>query len=178
MKIICIILFYPTLILNRFRIHFFKLHAWWTWIDDQVAFGAFPSSSEIDLLKSEGVQSIISLCSEQHGHIEMYKNRGIEYLYLPTRDYQIPSVENLHKGVQFISARVGEGKKVYVHCKAGRGRSAALVLCYLISKGMSKTCAQNFLLQKRASVSRKLHSAPNIIRFEEEYLNNNNDLIP
>ena len=34
-----------------------------------------------------------------------------------------------------ITCVCAAGKKVYVHCKAGRGRSACLVCCYLIVSG-------------------------------------------
>ena len=57
---------------------------------------------------------------------------GVKHLRLATPDFNnAPDVKRLHEGVDFITgcARIGS---VYVHCKAGRGRSATLVACYLM----------------------------------------------
>lgn len=71
----------------------------------------------------------------------------MEFLQLPVTDiFQSPSQEKLQLGVNFInkfrnvptesnnSSNVDKTyhKTVYVHCKAGRTRSATLVGCYLM----------------------------------------------
>lgn len=54
-------------------------------------------------------------------------------LRIPTLDFDAaPSVEDLEKGIAFINAFKEKNESVYVHCKAGRGRSALLVACYLV----------------------------------------------
>ena len=46
-----------------------------------------------------------------------------------------------------------EGGKTYVHCKAGRGRSTTLVLCYLIKYcGQVPEQAYMFVREKRPQV--------------------------
>ena len=45
--------------------------------------------------------------------------------------FEAPCQEKLLRGVQFIDE---VGPSVYVHCKAGRTRSATLVGCYLMQK--------------------------------------------
>ena len=45
---------------------------------------------------------------------------------------QAPNQEKLKRGVEFINKYCDEEKSVYVHCKAGRTRSATLVGCYLM----------------------------------------------
>ena len=55
------------------------------------------------------------------------------FLHLPTIDRQAPSQQQLCKGVAWIVDKAQSGKgSVYVHCKAGRARSATLVAAYLI----------------------------------------------
>lgn len=62
-----------------------------------------------------------------------WRNLGVEFLQLKTADIlHAPSQENLYKGVKFIKKFDNSGDSVYVHCKAGRTRSATLVACYLI----------------------------------------------
>jgi len=48
-------------------------------------------------------------------------------------DYQAPSQEELDRTVRFIQSHISEGRTVYVHCNAGRGRSATVVAAYLIA---------------------------------------------
>ena len=58
---------------------------------------------------------------------------GVEQLRLSTVDLTgVPSLENLHKGVEFVLKHRERGNSVYVHCKAGRFRSATMVAAYLI----------------------------------------------
>lgn len=78
---------------------------------------------------------------------------GVKFLQLPTIDiFQSPCQEKLKKGVEFINSFLPNESKinkiaadhelndtketgtVYVHCKAGRTRSATLVGCYLMMK--------------------------------------------
>ena len=46
--------------------------------------------------------------------------------------FEAPSQEMLIEGVRFINDNISKGGRVYVHCKAGRSRSATLVGCYLM----------------------------------------------
>ncbi|KAG0724133.1 Phosphatidylglycerophosphatase and protein-tyrosine phosphatase 1 [Chionoecetes opilio] len=64
---------------------------------------------------------------------------GVQFLQLSTTDiFEAPSQDKLRRGVAFIAAVAGGGEgqqgAVYVHCKAGRTRSATLVACYLMAK--------------------------------------------
>lgn len=57
----------------------------------------------------------------------------MEQLRLSTVDLTgVPSLQNLHRGVEFALQHRERGTSVYVHCKAGRSRSATLAAAYLI----------------------------------------------
>ena len=54
---------------------------------------------------------------------------------LSTPDWNsVPSNEDIKKGVDFILKYrdLKPPNSVYVHCKAGRSRSATIVACYLV----------------------------------------------
>ena len=58
---------------------------------------------------------------------------GVTQLQLSTVDFNnAPSQEMIQRGVAFIEEMNQNEKTVYVHCKAGRGRSTTLVACYLM----------------------------------------------
>jgi atypical dual specificity phosphatase len=78
---------------------------------------------------------------------------GVKFLQLPTTDiFESPNQTKLRQGVSFINSFLpkesqvselpsehklndsNEKGTVYVHCKAGRTRSATLVGCYLMMK--------------------------------------------
>lgn len=62
-----------------------------------------------------------------------WKAEGVEQLRLSTVDLTgVPSLENLHRGVEFALSHREKGSSVYVHCKAGRCRSATLAAAYII----------------------------------------------
>lgn len=59
---------------------------------------------------------------------------GVEHCQLSTRDiFETPTHEKLLQGVSIMESFSRDGKTIYVHCKAGRTRSATLVGCYLMS---------------------------------------------
>ncbi|KAE9448727.1 hypothetical protein C3L33_19382, partial [Rhododendron williamsianum] len=61
------------------------------------------------------------------------KAHGIDHLVIPTRDYLFaPSFADINRAVDFIHKNSSCGRTTYVHCKAGRGRSTTIVLCYLV----------------------------------------------
>lgn len=65
---------------------------------------------------------------------EMIEEDGevTQYNY-STTDFTAPSLIDLIRGVYNLKARDRRGEKIaLVHCKAGRGRSAALVIAYLL----------------------------------------------
>ena len=66
---------------------------------------------------------------------EGWDKLGVSFLQLPTVDiFAAPCQEKLLKGVEFITDLHPTDASVYVHCKAGRTRSATLVGCYLMKK--------------------------------------------
>ena len=52
--------------------------------------------------------------------------------WLETVDFQPPSLENIGQGLEVIDQVKTTGNSVYLHCKAGKGRSAVMAACYLI----------------------------------------------
>ncbi|XP_046659785.1 phosphatidylglycerophosphatase and protein-tyrosine phosphatase 1-like [Homalodisca vitripennis] len=83
--------------------------------------------------------------------LQQWKEQGVEFLQLSTTDiFEAPSQEKLEKGVNFIKKFEGTDQSVYVHCKAGRTRSATLVGCYLMKKhGWKPEEAVKFIQDKR-----------------------------
>jgi protein-tyrosine phosphatase len=64
--------------------------------------------------------------------------RTVAYQNMPILDLTAPSVEQLREAVAFICEHSAKGR-VYVHCKIGYSRSAAVVGAYLLASGQAQT---------------------------------------
>ena len=80
-----------------------------------------------------GVRAVLDLTGE---FSESRAFRALPYLNLPVLDLTAPSRDELRAGVAFINAHRQQGA-VYVHCKIGYSRSAAVVASWLMDAGLS-----------------------------------------
>lgn len=87
--------------------------------------------SHIQILLDLGVTAEIDLEKERQDvapDVEVY-------LWLPVVDKTAPSMDQFTAGVTLMTDTVKRGKKVYVHCQYGHGRSPTMVAAYLIAQG-------------------------------------------
>ena len=152
MALLAYLLFYPTLWWNMALCRIFPRRHWWDWVNDNVLLGALPSAKDVPRLKALGIGAVVNACGECAGPLSAYRRAEIEQLRLPLVDFLPPRLADVRLGVAFIHQQLVRGRKVYVHCKAGRGRSATIALCYLLEKGQTPEEAQRLLLQKRPQV--------------------------
>ncbi|KAJ8483964.1 hypothetical protein OPV22_016449 [Ensete ventricosum] len=150
------ILFYPTLVYNVVRNKMQAEFRWWDEIDQFVLLGAVPFPKDVPLLRQIGVRGVVTLNEPYETLVpsKLYKAHGIDHLVIPTRDYLFaPSLSNIRRAVDFIHNNASSGTMTYVHCKAGRGRSATVVLCYLIKhKNMTPLEALEYVRSRRPRV--------------------------
>ena len=163
------IVFLPTLAWNALLGRILKVRNWWDPIDDHVILGAFPFSSDVKSLAELGVRGVVNTCEEYGGPIDEYQKYGIEQFRMPTIDFTHPAYDDVCGAVDFIESQINEGHKVYIHCKAGRGRSATVAICWAMkAKKMSAAEAQRFLLEKRPHINQHLTDRPVVQRFESD----------
>lgn len=118
--------------------------------------GAVPFRKDVRRLKRLGVDGVITLNEPYETLVPswLYRDYKIDHLVIPTRDYLYsPSLADIDRAVDFIYRNASCGRKTYVHCKAGRGRSTTVVLCYLVKhKHMTPSAALEFVRSKRPRV--------------------------
>ncbi|KAL3535675.1 hypothetical protein ACH5RR_004136 [Cinchona calisaya] len=151
------ILFYPTLLYNVFRNKINQADfRWWDRIDQFLLLGAVPFPKDVPRLKQLGVGGVITLNEPYETLVptSLYQAHGIAHLVIPTRDYLFaPSFVDINRAVDFIHKNASIGQATYVHCKAGRGRSTTIVLCYLVEyKNMSPASALEYVRSRRPRV--------------------------
>ena len=73
------------------------------------------------------------------------------HMKLPVVDTFPPSPMQTKAGVDLIDTVVKDGKKIYIHCQVGHGRSPTLAAAYFIlKKGMSAMEAVDFVKNRRS----------------------------
>lgn len=118
-----------------------------------------------------GVKAVVNTCEEYGGPVAQYQQHGIEQFRMPTVDFTHPSLEDVTNAVEFVEENVLNNKVVYIHCKAGRARSATVAMCWLMkAKGVSMQEAQKLLLEKRPHVNKRLCERPVIQEFAKQLL--------
>uniref|UniRef100_A0A7S4RLX0 Tyrosine specific protein phosphatases domain-containing protein n=1 Tax=Ditylum brightwellii TaxID=49249 RepID=A0A7S4RLX0_9STRA len=99
----------------------------------------------------------------------------MSHLWLRTVDHFEPSLGDIKKAVAFIEKNKSQGNKVYVHCRAGHGRSAAIVFAWLLYKDPYVNAKElNEQLCNVRNVRKKLWNQPNIKEFHK-WLKNDED---
>jgi ADP-ribosylglycohydrolase/protein tyrosine phosphatase (PTP) superfamily phosphohydrolase (DUF442 family) len=63
---------------------------------------------------------------------------GIEYLRVPVADHAVPEERAQMAAIlEALSRVLGSGRPVYLHCRAGIGRTAMVAGCLLVERGMT-----------------------------------------
>ena len=169
-QIYAAVMFYPTLLWNMLLGRLLHVRNWWDAVDEMVVLGAYPFDRDVEELAELGIGAVINTCAEYEGPVDEYERFGIDQLRVPTTDFTHPTLESVEHAVEFMEQQINDGKRVYVHCKAGRARSATVVACWLIkNRGMTAEEAQNRMTRTRPHVNPHIAERPVVKEFERKY---------
>ena len=116
-------------------------------------------------MQDQGITAIVNLRKEFDDAV--VEIAPPNYLYLPTIDNTPPTIEDLQRGVDFITQEIENGGKVYIHCGVGVGRAPTLAACYLTSTGMSPAQAWYTIRQTRPFVLPRPSQARQVLHFKK-----------
>lgn len=142
-----------------------RLGNYWTTIDDTAYLGCAPMAilNHPSKLHKLGVRGVINMCYEYDGPKEAYAALGMKQLHLPVVDHFEPTVAQLQEAVAFIHECKQKGQKVYIHCKAGHGRAAAVALSWMIRETPDAGPEElNALLRRKRKVRKTLFKQSSI----------------
>lgn len=120
------------------------------WITDEIAIGDWRDAFDADLLRRESVWSVLSLIGTLVGRSA--ESLGVQRVEVfPLQDGPGDDPERFGRAVALLARLVEEGPPVFVHCRAGRSRSAAVVAAFLMqARGMSAGDAVALVASRRA----------------------------
>jgi membrane-associated phospholipid phosphatase len=126
----------PVLIGQRLSLwHYARQSPAWSALTDRLLIGRTLSDREARSAINSGVTAVLDLTCE---FSEARPFIDIDYLQLPVLDLTAPTREQVDRAVDFIRDHIDDGI-VYIHCKAGYSRTAAVAGAYLISSAAVET---------------------------------------
>lgn len=72
-------------------------------------------------------------------------------------DFGLPQPEQMRQILTFVEQRLVEGRKVYLHCFGGIGRTGTTIACYLVQQGRSPAEALRQLAKWWQQVPKSAH---------------------
>lgn len=149
-----------TLIKNIIGYHL-NYYQWWNSITDKIYLGAIPLENwkHHEKLKKLGITHFVSFVEDFEFEGSLFSspvkyNKGSSNVkFFPTADFGGCSLDIVNQALNWIKVAIAQGGKCYIHCKAGKGRSAIIVACYvydtLFADNNDPEAALNYLKNKR-----------------------------
>jgi Predicted protein-tyrosine phosphatase len=160
---------------------------YFSWIiKDKLAANSIPRNVEdLDFIKDQKISAVVCLVEDDELEIQdkennigikayenLLKERGIELLHSPIKNYNAPTIEQVEFILNWIYQKLREGKRVMVHCRGGQGRTGTIIASYLMHEyGYTAEEAINFVRSLRPG-SIENYSQVRFLRFYENYLKN------
>ena len=74
------------------------------------------------------ITAALSIAAQPSPIVHVIPHSHLDTGWLKTVDHMEPTVEAMHTACSFIEHHRKNGTGVYIHCKSGRGRSAAVAM--------------------------------------------------
>src|SRR2546427_5655093 len=87
-------------------------------------------------LRKMGYSVVVSLECDRLNTFEI-EDAGFEHKKICVEDFMPPTFDQIDEFVAFVEAKFSEGKKVLVHCYAGRRRTETMLAAFVMHRGMS-----------------------------------------
>lgn len=122
----------------------YSCNSWWSKIEGlNLYLGAIPlkNNGHFEELQKLGITHVISVLEDfemEAGWINTpvkhsdWEEAGISVKHIPAPDFYGLNKDEIREGVKDLHEALEKGKTVYLHCKAGRGRSATVLVAYLM----------------------------------------------
>ncbi len=90
-------------------------------------------NKDIDFLKSNGIQNLVTLTEHQHNKVELQNHFTIHHISID--DLAAPKLEQALQLTEIFRTSQSKNERVVVHCLAGIGRTSTMILAAHILLG-------------------------------------------
>ena len=149
------------------------------WVSPNFLAGEYPGSRHEDearqklrALLEAGITFFLDLTEEIERNVSLKPyhtlldeeaaklGRKVQYRRIPIRDVEVPPPETMAKILTALDEALAAGKKVYVHCWGGVGRTGTVVGCYMVRHGMGGEAAIRKIAELRKGTPDEWKTAP------------------
>lgn len=125
---------------------------------DRLLAGEHPGAAHLRALQGAGVTRFIDLTSPPDP-VQPYSPLPVPGKTVlreshPIADFAVPSAQTMHAVLDSIHASLGRQERIYLHCRAGIGRTGTVAGCLLVDFGLSGAEALALLQRKWKSTRR------------------------
>ncbi len=105
-------------------------------ITDQLAVGEAPTKRKLEELARDGFNAVIDVRIEACDDEKFLNELKMAYLHIDVEDTDVPTLDQLDQIFSFADPLLDSGKRIFVHCQNGYGRSPLIVAAILVHRGM------------------------------------------
>jgi protein-tyrosine phosphatase len=129
-------------------------HTWFSRVTPTLWLGGAPTyGRDYRELLRHGITAVVDVRAERHADPAFFEAHGIAHRQYDVPDVTVPDEGVLTDAVDWIAARILEGRTVLIHCAKGRGRSATVLAAYLMdTQGMTFDEVDDLLTMRRPLV--------------------------
>jgi protein-tyrosine phosphatase len=120
------------------------------WITPELALGPRFEKRQVGALARAGIGSVIDVRSEASDDEEALAKHDIRLCHLPVDDRRAPTQAQLEEATQWALKEIAAGRRIYVHCRSGIGRSPSLAIAILMAMGYPLPDAYDAVRRRRA----------------------------
>ena len=141
-------------------------------VDETLMRGAKPTEAQLKELKSNGVNTIISFCTNynpQNPKLRTIPDEsawaqklGIKFHWIPERSNRNPSADDVNKFFRITDYARARGEKVFIHCKHGADRTGLFSAIYRLRNQNAKL---SDVIKELLKYGHDANNNPNIIPF-------------
>src|SRR5262245_61435848 len=124
-----------------------------TWIADDLAIGGRILEREWEALARAGLGAVVDCRAEGRDPARILESLGIDFLHLPTPDAGGFTADQVAAGVAWVEEQLARGRRVLVHCRAGKGRSVLIAAAVLSRRGVAPDEALALIRSRRPIVT-------------------------
>lgn len=140
-----------------------------SWVSDDLAIGGRILPGEWPVLRKAGVDAVLDCRLEACDPVAVLDELGIAFLHLPTVDSGNFTPPQVAEGVAWVEKQWAEGRRVLVHCQAGKGRSVLIGSAALTRRGMTPDDALALVRTRRPIITPTPGQIARLRAFAEGY---------
>ncbi|MBN9392910.1 MAG: dual specificity protein phosphatase family protein [Chloroflexi bacterium] len=149
------------------------------WVSPAFLAGEYPGSrheaearQKLQALLDAGITFFVDLTEEVERNVSLKPynqlldeeaarlGKQVEYRRISIRDIEVPTPETMATILDTIDGALAAGRKVYVHCWGGIGRTGTVVGCYMVRHGLSGEAAIKKIAELREGTPDAWKTAP------------------